>query len=41
MPLMPYLAMKSMARSLALTIGCQHSTGTVRGLGTSVMFSSS
>ena len=31
MPLMPCLAMKSSARGLALTTGCQHSTGNVFG----------
>jgi len=37
MPLMPCLAMKSSARGLALTTGCQHSTGSVFGRGTSVI----
>ena len=41
MPLMPCLAMKSSARSLALTTGCQHSTGSVFGRGTSVISLSS
>ncbi len=37
MPLMPCFTMKSMALWLALTTGCQHSTGKVRGLGTKVI----
>src|SRR2546425_3790321 len=41
MPLMPCLAMKSSARVLALTTGCQHSTGKVFGRGTSVISESS
>ena len=36
-PLMPYLAMKSKARSEPLWIGCQHSTGRRSGAGTSVI----
>ena len=36
-PLMPYLAMKSKARSEPLWIGCQHSTGRRSGPGTSVI----
>ena len=39
-PLIPCLAMKSMAGWPALTIGCQHSTGRVLGLGTKVISSS-
>ena len=36
-PLMPCRAMKSSPRGLALTIGCQHSTGRRSGRGTRVM----
>jgi len=41
MPRMSCLAMKSSARALALTTGCQHSTGSVFGRGNSVISSSS
>jgi hypothetical protein len=36
-PPMPYLAMKSKARSELLWIGCQHSTGSPSGAGTKVI----
>ena len=40
-PLMLCFAMKSSARGDALTTGCQHSTGSVFGRGTSVISESS
>ena len=40
-PWIPCLAMKFMPGGLALTIGCQHSTGRCKGRGTRVISSSS
>ena len=41
MPLMPCFAIRFSPRSLALTIGCQHSTGRLSGRGTKVTSSNS